>query len=60
MNCAIKLSNSRSGSSHLTTESILLILENDDRKYKRAQDVIKFYKRQQKLLSAFDDQKYIS
>ncbi|KAK6587823.1 hypothetical protein RS030_81360 [Cryptosporidium xiaoi] len=58
MKCAAKLSNSRNSDNPLTMDSILSVLENDDRKLKRAQDVIRINRRKYELLSAFDDAEY--
>ncbi|KAH8740404.1 hypothetical protein FG386_002916 [Cryptosporidium ryanae] len=59
MKCAAKLSNSRNCDTPFTMDSILSVLENDDRKLKRAQDVIRINRRKHELLSAFDDTDYI-
>ncbi|OII74683.1 uncharacterized protein cubi_00236 [Cryptosporidium ubiquitum] len=59
MLCAIKLSNSKNMGQKLTFDSILSVLENDDRKHKRAQDVIRSYRRHHELLFAFEDREYI-
>ncbi|TRY53356.1 putative secreted protein [Cryptosporidium tyzzeri] len=59
MLCAIKLTNSRNIDQSFTFDSILSVLENDDRKHKRAQDVIRSYRRYNELLFAFEDREYI-
>ncbi|KAJ1604521.1 hypothetical protein OJ253_3630 [Cryptosporidium canis] len=59
MLCAIKLSSSKNIDQRLTAESLLSVLENDDRKHKRMQDVIRTYRRYNKMLFAFDDREYI-
>ncbi|KAJ1605761.1 hypothetical protein OIY81_1328 [Cryptosporidium canis] len=59
MLCAIKLSSSKHIDQRLTAESLLSVLENDDRKHKRMQDVIRTYRRYNEMLFAFDDREYI-
>ncbi|KAH8584733.1 uncharacterized protein ELE39_000684 [Cryptosporidium sp. chipmunk genotype I] len=59
MLCAIKLTNSKNIDQRFTFDSILSVLENDDRKHKRAQDVIRSYRRHNELLFAFEDGEYI-
>lgn len=59
MLCAIKLSSSKNIDQKLTFDSILSVLENDDRKHKRVQDVIRSYRRHHELLFAFEDREYI-
>ncbi|KAF7456147.1 putative secreted protein [Cryptosporidium felis] len=59
MTYAIKLSNSKNVDQKLLIENVLAVLENDDRKHKRAQDVIRSFRRHQELLSTFDDKLYI-
>ncbi|POM82141.1 hypothetical protein CmeUKMEL1_00910 [Cryptosporidium meleagridis] len=59
MLCAIKLTNSKNIDQAFTFDSILSVLENDDRKHKRAQDVIRSYRRHNELLFAFEDKEYI-
>lgn len=58
MKYASKLSNPRSSDHPLTTDNLISVLENDDRKLKRAQDVIRINRRKYELLSAFCDAEY--
>lgn len=58
MTCAIKLSGSKNTDQNLTVDSLVSAFENDDRKHKRIQDVIRSYRRYRELLCAFDDGEY--
>lgn len=59
MTAAAHIPISETDDNFINVKNILTILEGDERKFKRAQDVIRVYREQESLQQAYDDSKYI-